>query len=371
LVSDPEAACFNYIMGWINLILAGLDFGVAAGEGTTLLRGLKSAERWVNIPGSEVLSRLQPEDIKAFDRAIQLRKNGQTEEAHDLLKQLKTSLGDDVFNRANSLFEQADDLAGAGDFEAITPETPSSTGTLNVEPLIKRSTHWNEPEIESGVVAKETTSEGHTIKVLRDGYVVICSKCDQIRNRYPGEIARRVDLRRELNAAEGIKKPKEKAAKVKEIEEKLRLERMVGPDEPIPGVLLQLLRNSSPSKEVRDKIINQWIAEQGGRQIDPVYGIEVDKLVADHIVPFNTIIKMEGFNRLSWDNQMKVLNYEENFIAVGLRINAARRNTSWAEWRGHPDFGSVPEAFKSKMIQRETELIPVLQQLIQTLLATQ
>ena len=59
------------------------------------------------------------------------------------------------------------------------PELQVKPAELEVSPLETsgRSTHWDEPELEPGVVAKQVTSDGHTIKVLGDGRVFCCTTC--------------------------------------------------------------------------------------------------------------------------------------------------------------------------------------------------
>jgi len=114
LLADPEAARFNYIMGWVNLVLAGIDGALDVGEGGTFFRGPGVTERIMQARGAQVLSRLQPEEIAKFDRAMQLQRAGQIKEAQDLLDELKSGLkakfneeGEQIFVTANSLFERA------------------------------------------------------------------------------------------------------------------------------------------------------------------------------------------------------------------------------------------------------------------------
>jgi len=114
LLADPEAARFNYIMGWVNLVLAGIDGVLAVREGGTFFRGPGVTERIMQGRGAQVLSRLQPEEIAKFDRAMQLQRAGQIKDAQDLLDELKSGLkakfneeGEQIFVTANSLFERA------------------------------------------------------------------------------------------------------------------------------------------------------------------------------------------------------------------------------------------------------------------------
>lgn len=106
LVSDPEQAKFNYVMGWINLVLAGVDLALSAKAASTLLKGGAAAESLGARAGGEVLARLSPADIVDFDRALALRQAGKVEEAEALLNKLRTRLGDESFDTASEFFER-------------------------------------------------------------------------------------------------------------------------------------------------------------------------------------------------------------------------------------------------------------------------
>ncbi len=99
----------------------------------------------------------------------------------------------------------------APDTEVKAPETDKPNG---------RTTHANEPEVEPGVVAKEQTPDGHEIKVLKDGRVVRCSDCGEIRNKYADEL-KDPNLKQELDDIEAIPNPKEKARQAEQFEQKV------------------------------------------------------------------------------------------------------------------------------------------------------
>ncbi|MGA9770394.1 MAG: DUF4157 domain-containing protein [Blastocatellia bacterium] len=116
MVDDPEAARFNYIMGWVNLILAGLDLGIAAKAGTTMLQGARAAEKLAGMAGSDILKSLKPEQIVQFDKAMQLRRANQLAESELILSKLKATLGEETFAKASSVFGRAntvEELFGA------------------------------------------------------------------------------------------------------------------------------------------------------------------------------------------------------------------------------------------------------------------
>ncbi len=74
LLVDPDAARFNYIMGWVNLVLAGIDGGLAVREGAQLLVGARAAERLANQVGAQVLFRLPQEKLVRLQEAVRLEK---------------------------------------------------------------------------------------------------------------------------------------------------------------------------------------------------------------------------------------------------------------------------------------------------------
>ncbi|HLP88950.1 MAG TPA: DUF4157 domain-containing protein [Nostocaceae cyanobacterium] len=258
--------------------------------------------------------------------------------------------------------------------EANTPrtDTPNSrppeveANTPRTDTPNRPTAHTNEPEVEPGVVAKERTASGHEVKVLKDGSIAICSVCGKLRNRYSEELTRRPDLAKELDEAELLANPREKAKRAKEIEAKLTAERLNRIDEPITPEHYEVLRRSTPNDSIR-KMVNKV----RGDKVDPVYGYKVDNLEADHIVSMKTITEMEGFSRLSTDNQLKVLNNPENFMGLGKSSNASKQDKSWAEWEGHSELGSIPPEFKARMIGEEQRVQSLLESQIQTLLNQQ
>ena len=224
----------------------------------------------------------------------------------------------------------------------------------------------DDPEIEPGVVAKEITADRHEIKVLKDGNIAVCSVCGRIRNRYSQELARRPDLAKQLDNAEALTKPKEKAKEAKQIEAQLKAERLSTLDEPITPEHYETLRKATPSNSIRKRV-----NKVRGEKVDPVYGYKVDTLEADHIVSMKNITEMEGFSRLSTENQLEVLNNPHNFMGLGKSTNASKQDKSWAEWQGHSELGSVPTGFQQNMITEEQRIKSLLENQIQSLLKQQ
>ena len=115
----------------------------------------------------------------------------------------------------------------------------------------------------------------------------------------------------------------------------------------IPKSEYKNLRNKTPNNKIR-KMVNP-----DGPKKDPVYGYEVDKLEADHIVSMKEITKMDGFNKLTKEQQIEILNHKENFIGLGKSTNASKGAHSWSDWKGHSKLGEVPEEVRNKMIKLE------------------
>lgn len=80
-----------------------------------------------------------------------------------------------------------------------------------------------------------------------------------------------------------------------------------------------------------------------GKKVDPVYGYEVDKLEADHIMPLKEITEQPGFDKLSFEDQKAVANLSENFMGLGKSTNASKGAKPVSEWTGHSKLGPIPE----------------------------
>jgi hypothetical protein len=65
------------------------------------------------------------------------------------------------------------------------------------------------------------------------------------------------------------------------------------------------LPKRTPSQEVRDSVNPE------GTKVDPVYGYSVERLEADHIASRKSITEMDGFNQLTTDQQVEVLNLSD------------------------------------------------------------
>jgi hypothetical protein len=98
--------------------------------------------------------------------------------------------------------------------ESSTPQKSNQDGK-------ERTQHQDQPEIEPGIVAKERTADGHEIKVLKDGRIVRCSDCGEIRQKYKEQLEANSELANRLNEIEKISDKDEKARQATALEKKL------------------------------------------------------------------------------------------------------------------------------------------------------
>lgn len=109
------------------------------------------------------------------------------------------------------------------------------------------------------------------------------------------------------------------------------------------GDTYNALRKESPSQEIRDAI------NKDGKKIDPVYGYEVERLEADHIMPLKEITEQPGFDKLTYEQQLEVANLPENFMGLGRSTNASKGAKSISEWTGHSKLGPIPDDVQIKL----------------------
>jgi hypothetical protein len=108
------------------------------------------------------------------------------------------------------------------------------------------------------------------------------------------------------------------------------------------------LRSKSPSGDIRKKY--QAIKK------DAVYDVAIEGTPhADHILSMNEITQMEGFSRLTPEQQIEILNHPENFMALDGRVNSSKGDRNFSDWKGHPEFGDIPPAKRKALLDKETK----------------
>ncbi|WP_273834224.1 hypothetical protein [Guptibacillus sedimenti] len=125
------------------------------------------------------------------------------------------------------------------------------------------------------------------------------------------------------------------------------------------------LRASSPTKKLQDEV-NKNIDNLIGTPDPALPGKVINgKLHADHIVPLSKINRMEGFEKLTFDQQKEIANYRENFIGLTEIANKSKGSKSYEEWTIYKKEGIyVNPEFREKMILKERELEIDIQKLI-------
>lgn len=90
-----------------------------------------------------------------------------------------------------------------------------------------------------------------------------------------------------------------------------------------------------------------------------------DRLQADHIVSMKNIAKMKNFDKLTKEQQLKVLNNEENFLGLSEAANKSKGSKSYSDWTIYKkEKIEVDPKFREEMIKKEKELEMKLQKQI-------
>ena len=100
-----------------------------------------------------------------------------------------------------------------------------------------------------------------------------------------------------------------------------------GPDIPRP--------KPTPNDDIKDAFVRGPDGERL-RPTDWTLPGNTDNLALhpDHIVPYQRIQRMEGFDRLTEAQQRQVVNWSENFHAISARANQSRQEKSFVQWEG-------------------------------------
>ena len=126
----------------------------------------------------------------------------------------------------------------------------------------------------------------------------------------------------------------------------------------ISDALYKKLRKKTPSPSIR-KMVNEGVPFAIEDPALP--GRKVESFEADHIVPMNNIVRMEGFEKLTFEQQLEVLNNPKNFAGLSRAANRSRQYKSYSEWthykKGTPEEIKVDETFRQEMIEKELEKI--------------
>jgi hypothetical protein len=143
---------------------------------------------------------------------------------------------------------------------------------------------------------------------------------------------------------------------------------MIG-DRKVTQEVYDMLRAGTPGQAMRD-VVN--LGHNAGVVI-PDFALPgktiLGRLQADHIVPMDTIVRMEGFDLLTKPQQLAVLNFPENFAGLSASANASKGALSYGGWTMHVSSGlSVNPLFRTQMMHLGNALEGRLQALINSYL---
>lgn len=108
------------------------------------------------------------------------------------------------------------------------------------------------------------------------------------------------------------------------------------------------LRKVSPDAEARD-----FVNSGSGKKVDPVYGYEVDRFEADHIMSLKEITEQPGFDKSSFDDQKEIANLKENFMGLGKPSNASKGSKPISEWSGHSKLGAISKERQQMLNEKD------------------
>ena len=128
-------------------------------------------------------------------------------------------------------------------------------------------------------------------------------------------------------------------------------------DRRISDVDYNILRRKTPSRKIQ-KQVNENIDKIIGTADPALPGKTITgTLQADHIVPMDKITRMEGFDTLTKEQQIEVLNYKDNFIGLSEAANKSKGSKSYSEWTTYKKENiEVDSNFRTKMIEKEKQL---------------
>ncbi|NPC93629.1 ribonuclease YeeF family protein [Bacillus sp. WMMC1349] len=131
----------------------------------------------------------------------------------------------------------------------------------------------------------------------------------------------------------------------------------------------EFYRRLTPDDKARDKV-NEGLDESALPIPDPVLpGKEMTKrFEPDHIVAYDKIIHMDGFDTLTDKQKREVINNLDNFEGLSRAANGSKQDKTYEEWthykKGKPGEIEVNPEFRKRMIKKEKEMERILQKQI-------
>jgi hypothetical protein len=137
-------------------------------------------------------------------------------------------------------------------------------------------------------------------------------------------------------------------------------------DRRVAPELYAKLRRSTPSPEIRNQVNKNKKPPYPDEALPGL--IVTGRLEADHVVPMDKITRMDGFERLTLEQQKQVLNDPINFIGLSKTANTSKGSKSFSQWTEYKKGGiKVSPEFRERMMKLETQLELDIQSKIKTL----
>ena len=137
------------------------------------------------------------------------------------------------------------------------------------------------------------------------------------------------------------------------------------------------LRGRTPPKgsrrsEILDSLEDDF--QPGGRWVDAYTGQPIpagESVILDHVVPFKEIIQMDGFNKLTRQQQLEVLNLDDNLLPQSLSTSSSKLDRSLSEWfSGTPLGRTVPKNRRPDLLAREARARQAIREAIESRLVS-
>lgn len=160
---------------------------------------------------------------------------------------------------------------------------------------------------------------------------------------------------------------KELLAEAQKLENELSaIERKVELPPVVSDEQYEKLRDASPREADR-----KWAKEPANNveHLNP-FKIKKPKYHLDHIVSVKRITGFKDFGRLTYDEQMNVINNHKNFVWLEGGANCSKGERPWCDWDEYKKMGEkVPQELKEKWMKIEQEVESELHQQIKEILA--
>ena len=293
-------------------------------------------------------------------------------------------------NSARILMSSADDVLEEGAKKALTA-TAKKAVEETAERTIKQTTSQAFNEVVSDIVAgvpvvatvkyaaKEAAEQTSKHVAEQAGKQVAEQTGKQVAKQTGKQVAEQTNtvIQKELSGKKGIgietsdAVSPTKIRNVSEVAAKVTLDGIAktgpryGPRQ-ISKALYKKLRKHTPSHELT-VMVNKNVTMGMDDPLLP--GLKITKpLQADHIVPMDKITRMEGFGKLTYKQQLEILNNPKNIIGTSISANSSRGAKSFAEWEyykpGTPKQIKVNEVLRQQLIKKEKILEVEIQQYI-------